>query len=207
MCSSDLIYGAGRTQFNVSTNGFIRCASNSVTDLSETAAEMIAGNLSASATLGPVFALMWDDLNMPAAENRNVVLSENTGTNTLTFSWVNGRYFSPSTTTFGNMTCTITDLGGVCQVVYDFSAFAPTIAPSQGLVGVSDGSTATTNNFQAELVTAGAVNPYVSTADFETYFQIFSATSVGAPPIQPIDVQGTVMTWLDTTGNGNWLLY
>lgn len=204
------IYGANRTQFAISTNGWFRFAGvTSSADFTFTTAEMLAGNPGGAAA-GPVIAPYWQDNNMVLAENRPVTIGEDTGTNTLTITWTNARLFSPSTTILGTYSAVIQDLGGYCQIDFHYDGgFNPTPAVSTGIIGVSDGSNVTTNNLQADLVTGGLVNGFTGTAVNETYFQNFGVTGTGLPPVETVDLSGLVMHFLDQDllGGGNWLVF
>ena len=200
------LYGAGRTQFGVSTNGNIRLGAIFSTDLSETAAEMIAGNPNAITPAAPMIAVDWEDLDMGNNATQAVQIYEDIVNNELIFRWVNGEFYVTSAN-WGNIECRIQDLGGFCQVELDYTSYLPAPAPSEGLVGISDGNIggATGIDTQADIVVAGAVVPFTSTADYQTYFQNFDGT--GTTPIGPIDVAGTLFTFLDLTGFGQWLIY
>jgi hypothetical protein len=206
--NSYTLYGAARTQFAVSTNGFIRLAANGTSDLSESSGEMIAGNPGGLAA-APIIALLWEDLDMGNNATQSVQCFEDTTANTLTFVWNNGEYFSSTTPNWGSIACRITNLGAACQIELDYSIYNYTVLggpPAEGIIGVSDGNTGMTPgaDVQADLVNV-CVNAYASTADYDTYFQNFDGT--GTTSAQPIDIQGLIVTFLDTTGNGNWLVY
>lgn len=198
------LYGSARTQMVIDTNGHVRFAGAGLAfDRTETAAEMIAGTPGANAT-GPIISANWDD------HVTDVKVYEDVPTKTLQIRWENGNYFASSAANaWGIMVCTITETLGVCTVVFDYSGYGAINVPSQGLIGISDGSLATLPNQQAELVINGCVIPYTAPNDFSTYFQIFAATSAGNPPIQPIDISGEIITFQDisATGTGQWTVF
>lgn len=212
--SSYTIYGAARTQFAVSTNGFIRIAATGTSDLSESSAEMIGGTPGALAA-APLIALLWEDLDMGNnLVTQSVQCFEDTTSGVLTFVWNNGEYFPSTTPNWGQVACRITNLGASCQIELDYSAYNYQVSggtPSEGIVGVSDGNVggAAGANVQADLINICTV-PFTSSGDFQTYFQNFDGTGgVGTPAAQPIDVQGLILTFIDTsvTGSGNYVVF
>jgi hypothetical protein len=204
------IYGANRTGFQVSTNGFVKLASTGTpqNDRFEGVTTMINGTPGASAA-APLIAVDWEDLDMGNNTAIQAVrVFEDVPNKVLTIEWVNGEYFTTSPN-WGTQRIIITDISGFSQIELDYTAFSPAVAPIEGLVGVSDGNTGVPAgaNVQADLITAGAVNPYVSTGDFETYFQNFDGTGTGSVPAEALDTAGHTITFVDTTGNGNWTVF
>lgn len=196
------LYGAARTQFSVSTNGLIRMASSANNTFTETPAGFIA-----DAGLAPQIAVDWEDQLMTGVGTA-VKVYEDAGAKTIQFRWENGFYYSGGAgNAWGTLVCTIQEVAGVCSVTFDYNGYAPVTAPSEGIIGISDGSLATLPNDQGDLITNCAVNPYTASGDFSTYFQSFDGS--GTTPAQAIDVAGRVITFQDisATGSGQWDVY
>jgi hypothetical protein len=200
-------YGALRSQIAVSTNGWVKFASTTNTDLSETPAEMISGMPGGAAPAAPIVAVDWEDLDLANTPAAHVTVHEDQPTRTITVQWINGEYFSTSPI-WGTITLTISENSGFPIVLMDYTAYAPAVAPSEGIVGISDGNVAVVPgpDTQANLVSAGAVVPFgPNGTDFVTYFQSFDGA--GSIAAEPIDVGGLIMTWTDVSGSGDWLVF
>jgi len=187
------LYGANRTQFVFCTNGQGVAGAVGSTSYTTSTATFNSGLVTGS----PSFAPLWDDLYMYQQYGRQCAVIEDPTAQYVRCEWQNINYFAQTTGSIGTISMTITDVGGVCQVDYDYSAFVGNA--QRGLVGISDGNVATTSTSAGDLVTAGVVNSYVSPATADTYYQDFSLT--------PLDLAGVILHWLDTSGNGDWLLY
>lgn len=203
---SYMFYGQQRTQFCLSTNGYVSVSPVAfATALGESAPTMIAGNPNGQAP-SPIICVDWEDLQFGLGTTQVVTASENIATQTLTFRWTNGQFY-PSSAPWGSITLTIQDNAGSPFMVFDYSQYNPSPAPTEGLVGVSDGNTGIPAgpDVQANMVQAGQLVGYSPTSDYVTYFQTFDGT--GTTPAEAIDVGGRVISFVDLTGNGQWFIF
>jgi hypothetical protein len=205
-------YGTAYSQICVITNGYIRFASGPTgTGLAnasylESNAEFVAGTPSGAAA-APMIAVGWEDLDLSAPGMVQVYEDTTPGAERVTVRWGNGIYYLGSA--FGTMDCIIDINGngaGAPRITLDYAGYVWTGAPSEGIVGVSDGLAASGADVGVDYF-CYSPNPawqgYVSSPG-ETIFQNFDGT--GATPVQPIDVAGSMIIFDDIAGNGTWLL-
>lgn len=199
-------YGQQHTQFCVSTNGYVSVSPvGFATALGESATTMIAGNPNGQ-TPSPIICVDWEDLQFSANTAQLVAATEDLTTQTLTFRWTNGQYY-PSSAPWGTITLTLTQNGGLPLMVFDYSQYVPSPAPSEGLIGVSDGNTGVPagQDIQADIIQSGQLVGYSPISDYVTYFQTFDG--FGSTAAEPVDVGGFVINFLDLSGNGQWFIY
>ncbi len=197
------LYGQTYNQCFVSTNGWIKFGgAPTFSDLSESTSDFLSGNIgNAGMGSGPVVAALWEDLDMGNGNPGQQVIISESSPGLLTVTWQNGDYY-PSTP-FGTVVATIDVTAGVPQITLDYMGYTAALPPTEGIVGVSDGGVAMAVANEVDLVQMGVVVPTGGINPAETIFQNFG---IGAFP-EPVDLAGTVLNLVDTSGTGQFTLF
>ncbi|MCA9321245.1 MAG: hypothetical protein KDB53_10950 [Planctomycetes bacterium] len=189
------------SSFDVDTNGWIKFGSGAFTDLSESNFNMING-LMGGATAAPGIAVLWRDLDVGnGLPGQNLTIDEPIP-GIITVTWNNADFYPA--TNIGTFGCTIDSLAfgpGFPQITLNYSG-ATFVNQINSIVGVTAGNPVNATTVEYNLVSAGAVQPYISTALSETIFQDFgTGTSV---PAEALDLGGQVVTYTDLTSSFFW---
>ena len=205
-------YGQAYTQISVSTNGWISFAGDVTgNDLSETIPELLMGTVGLPATANqPVVAMLWEDLDLGNNINgpQALTVTEDVATQMVTVTWQNVDYF-PSDLV--GTVSTIFDFANG-TVVLDYSGYVAVTPPNEGIIGVSDGDLAQSlalpagPDVAADIVdrTNGTVFGATLGFDYGSYYQdFFGGAGVGG---ELVDLAGAMVTFVDTSGLGNWVI-
>ena len=201
-------YGQIYTSFTVSTNGWISFGGATNSALGETIPGFLTNTAGAPAVANqPMVAALWEDLDLGNNASQALFVDEDSTTGILRVTWQNADYWP-------------TDFAGTFYVefdanngtmVMDYTGLMPTIAPMEGIVGVSDGDIAQAvlaqpagPDTEADLVVGGAVAMATLGMDYASYFQDFSG--LGTVAAETIDLAGQSLTFFDTSNFGNWIV-
>ena len=202
------LYGTTYTECTISTNGWIKFGGTVTSaDLGSSSADFISGDVGgAGVDSGPCIAPLWEDLDMGNNPGQGVYVTEDTMTNSVQFVWFEGDYFSA--TSFGTVSCTITEAGGITSVALDYGFFDPTLQTIANgpLIGVSQGATGGAD-IETDLACSvtQAVNPQAGIGAMGTYFQNFDGG--GATAAEIVDLSGQTITFVDSSMDGNWTIF
>jgi hypothetical protein len=201
-------YGTAYSQLNIASNGYVRFAAGTGSSLGETTASFMAGTPGGVAA-APMIAGDWEDLNMIVANGGVAQCYEDTtpGSERVTVRYLNGNYYGGIV--FGTLDIIIdinANGAGGARGTLDYGGYNPATAPSEGIVGVSDGNNGSGVNTQFDFFQFcpnPTVQGYLSTQG-ETIFQNFDGT--GSTPAEAIDVGGHQIVFDDLTGTGTWFV-
>jgi hypothetical protein len=208
LLSSVTFYGQSFSSIDVSTNGWIKFGANATSsDLAENADNFVNGTMG-SGTAAPGIAVIWEDIDMGNRPSSMVQVSQGPGI--LQIDYIDGDIY-PSTP-FGNVSCIIDTSGtsGIpVRVTLDYTGYTNAGPPSEGLVGVTDGTTAMSVPTALNFVQGGVVAPYTALNPAETIFQSFDGIGSLVTPIpaEPFDLGGLILTFDDITGFGTFTVY
>lgn len=185
------LYGQATQDVQVSTNGYILFGNGGTFgDLSESVTELLAGTAGGAPGGQPMVAVLWEDIDMGNGVPGQQVDILELGPGLLSVSWTNGDYFP--TTPFGTVSCLIDN--ATDSVTWDFSLYTNAAPPTEGLVGISDGGSASAVGVEIDLASGGSIG-YGAGNPVEAVYQDFA---VGAFP-EPMDLGGLVMTCIGTS--------
>jgi hypothetical protein len=199
-------YGQSLTQITVSSNGWIRFDGQATdADLAVDTSAFLTGQVGLPTSgASPIIAALWEDLDMSVGPGL-ILLSEDLTTNRVTVEWINGNYFTGAAP-FGTV-----------RVVMDFSSSQPVVTLDYSaqvggsgftLVGISDGDIGVPpgTDDEANMIVGGNVVAFIAPSNFNSYYQDFFGAS-GTVPAEPEDLAGTIITFQDTTGTGQWFVF